>query len=120
MGGKRVETLDTTRRWSAVHFEGVQLGAEVVMCAADKAWPRLKRALEWATAALCAEMVGGVQKVLETSTEYTKTRQQFRKPIAIYQAVSNTLHAMRVPSENDAVASSNTHRDVAHDQSDSR
>src|SRR2546426_1101747 len=62
MSVKPLETLDMTRRWSEVHFEGVQLGAEAVMGAPNKAWPRLKRALEWATAALCAEMVGdGIQ-----------------------------------------------------------
>jgi len=99
MSVKPLETLDMTRRWSEVHFEGVQLGAEAVMGAPDKAWPRLKRALEWATAALCAEMVGGVQKVLETSTEYAKTRQQFGKPIGIYQAVSHKLADMLVLSE---------------------
>ena len=96
---KPLETLDMTRRWSEVHFDGVQLPADAVMGAPDKAWPRLKRALEWATAALCAEMVGGVQKVLETSTEYTKTRQQFGKPIGIYQAVSHKLADMLVLSE---------------------
>src|SRR5437016_14204377 len=65
----------------------------------DQAWPRLKRSLEWATCALCAEMVGGVQKVLETSTEYAKTRHQFGKPIGIYQAVSHKLADMLVLSE---------------------
>src|SRR5438132_10337512 len=96
---KPLETLEMTRRWSEVRFDGVQLPADAVMGAPDKAWPRLKRALEWATAALCAEMVGGVQKVLETSTEYTKTRQQFGKPIGIYQAVSHKLADMLVLSE---------------------
>ena len=94
-----LETLDMTRRWSEVRFEGVELAADAVMGAPDKAWPRLKRALEWATAALCAEMVGGVQKVLETSTEYAKTRRQFGKPIGIYQAVSHKLADMLVLSE---------------------
>jgi alkylation response protein AidB-like acyl-CoA dehydrogenase len=69
------------------------------MGAADTAWPRLKRALEWGTAALCAEMVGGAQKVLETSTDYAKTRHQFGKPIGIYQAVSHKLADMLVLSE---------------------
>ena len=91
-----LETMDLTRRWSEVRFDGVQLDAESVMGPPDKAWPRLKRALEWATAALCAEMVGGVQKVLETSTEYAKTRHQFGKPIGIYQAVSHKLADMLV------------------------
>jgi alkylation response protein AidB-like acyl-CoA dehydrogenase len=94
-----LETLDMTRKWSEVRFDGVELAAESVMGAPDKAWPRLKRALEWATAALCAEMVGGVQKVLETSTEYAKTRQQFGKPIGIYQAVSHKIADMLVMSE---------------------
>jgi len=94
-----LETMDLTRRWSEVRFEGVQLESDSVMGPPDKAWPRLKRALEWATAALCAEMVGGVQKVLETSTEYAKTRHQFGKPIGIYQAVSHKLADMLVLSE---------------------
>jgi len=94
-----LETLDLTRRWSEIRFDGVQLGADAVMGAPDQAWPRLKRSLEWATCALCAEMVGGVQKVLETSTEYAKTRHQFGKPIGIYQAVSHKLADMLVLSE---------------------
>ena len=96
---KPLETLDMTRRWSEVRFEGVELAADTVMGTPDKAWPHLKRALEWATAALCAEMVGGVQKVLETSTEYAKTRHQFGKPIGIYQAVSHKIADMLVMSE---------------------
>ncbi len=94
-----LKTLDMTRRWDEVRFDGVQLEAGALMGARDKAWPQLKRALDWATAALCAEMVGGAQKVLETSTEYAKTRQQFGKPIGIYQAVSHKLADMLVLSE---------------------
>jgi len=99
MAVRPLETLDMTRRWSEIRFDGVKLGADAVMGAPDKAWPRLKRALEWATSALCAEMVGGVQKVLETSTEYAKTRHQFGKPIGIYQAVSHKLADMLVLAE---------------------
>ncbi|TMD37041.1 MAG: acyl-CoA dehydrogenase, partial [Chloroflexi bacterium] len=89
-----LQTLDMTRRWGEVRFEGVEVGADSVMGAPHKAWPALKRALEWATAALCAEMIGGAQKVLETSTDYAKTRHQFGKPIGIYQAVSHKLADM--------------------------
>jgi alkylation response protein AidB-like acyl-CoA dehydrogenase len=94
-----LKTLDMTRRWSEVRFDGVKLEGDSLMGPADKAWPHLKRALEWGTAALCAEMVGGTQKVLETSTEYAKTRHQFGKPIGIYQAVSHKLADMLVLSE---------------------
>jgi alkylation response protein AidB-like acyl-CoA dehydrogenase len=94
-----LKTLDMTRRWDEVRFDGVELRADAVMGVPDKAWPHVKRALEWATAALCAEMIGGAQKVLEDSTEYAKTRQQFGKPIGIYQAVSHKLADMLVLSE---------------------
>jgi len=94
-----LKTLDMTRRWAEVRFDGVELGADALMGQAGAGWPRLKRAMEWATAALCAEMVGGAQKVLETSTDYAKTRHQFGKPIGIYQAVSHKLADMLVLSE---------------------
>jgi alkylation response protein AidB-like acyl-CoA dehydrogenase len=94
-----LKAMDMTRRWTEVRFDKVQLDASSVMGSAHSGWPRLKRALEWATAALCAEMIGGGQKVLETSTEYAKTRQQFGKPIGIYQAVSHKLADMLVQSE---------------------
>jgi alkylation response protein AidB-like acyl-CoA dehydrogenase len=94
-----LKTLDMTRRWSEVRFAGVKLEGGSVMGPVDNAWPRLKRALDWATAALCAEMIGGAQKVLETSTDYAKARHQFGKPIGIYQAVSHKLADMLVLSE---------------------
>jgi alkylation response protein AidB-like acyl-CoA dehydrogenase len=99
MSVSQLQTLDMTRRWSEVRFDGVELGADALMGAPHKAWSALKRSLEWATAGLCAEMVGGAQKVLEDSTEYAKTRRQFGKPIGIYQAVSHKLADMLVLSE---------------------
>src|SRR5205807_4684174 len=48
-----LKTLDMTRRWSEVRFDGVQLEADALMGAPHTAWPRLKRSLEWGTAALC-------------------------------------------------------------------
>ncbi|OLB86591.1 MAG: hypothetical protein AUI15_30795 [Actinobacteria bacterium 13_2_20CM_2_66_6] len=43
MSVKPLETLDMTRRWCGVRFEGVQLDADAVMGAPDKAWPRVRR-----------------------------------------------------------------------------
>ena len=94
-----LKTLDMTRRWYEVRFEGVELGREALMGSDGQGWPALKRALEWAATALCAEMVGGAQHVLETSVEYAKTRQQFGKPIGIYQAVSHKLADMLLETE---------------------
>jgi alkylation response protein AidB-like acyl-CoA dehydrogenase len=94
-----MKTLDRTRRWYEVRFDGVTLPAGAVMGQPDQGWEPLRRALEWAAAALCAEMVGGAAQVLETSVDYAKTRQQFGKPIGIYQAVSHKLADMLLETE---------------------
>jgi alkylation response protein AidB-like acyl-CoA dehydrogenase len=92
-------TLDMTRRWYEVRFEGVELPADAVMGEVDRGWAPLRRALDWAAAGLCAEMVGGAQHVLDASVAYAKTRQQFGKPIGIYQAVSHRLADMLLETE---------------------
>jgi alkylation response protein AidB-like acyl-CoA dehydrogenase len=94
-----LKTMDMTRRWYQLDFDGVKLPATAVMGTADQGWTPLRRALEWGEAALCAEMVGGAQHVMETSVEYAKTRHQFGKPIGVYQAVSHKLADMLLEVE---------------------
>jgi alkylation response protein AidB-like acyl-CoA dehydrogenase len=59
----------------------------------------LSQALNVATAALCAEMVGGMQRVLELTVAYAKTRKQFGKPIGIFQAVQHLCADMYLETE---------------------
>ena len=59
----------------------------------------LARALDIATAALAAEMTGGMQRVLETAVAYAKTRKQFGKPIGIFQAVQHMCADMYLETE---------------------
>jgi alkylation response protein AidB-like acyl-CoA dehydrogenase len=94
-----LRTMDMTRRWYEVRFDGVTVPASAVVGTVDHGWAPLRRALDWAAAGLCAEMVGGAQHVLDTSVEYAKTRQQFGKPIGIYQAVSHKLADMLLETE---------------------
>lgn len=59
----------------------------------------LARGLGIATAALAAELVGGMQRTLEMTVEYAKTRKQFGKPIGIYQAVQHQCADMYLETE---------------------
>jgi alkylation response protein AidB-like acyl-CoA dehydrogenase len=59
----------------------------------------LDHALNIATAALVAEMTGGMQRVLETTVAYAKTRKQFGKPIGIFQAVQHMCADMYLETE---------------------
>jgi alkylation response protein AidB-like acyl-CoA dehydrogenase len=59
----------------------------------------LSRALDVATAALAAEMVGGMQRTLDITVEYAKTRKQFGKPIGMFQAVQHQCADMYLETE---------------------
>jgi alkylation response protein AidB-like acyl-CoA dehydrogenase len=83
---KATPGLDLTRRLCSVHFDdtvGELLATGAVAEAA------LRRMLRMATAGLTAEMVGGMQRVMEITVEYAKTRKQFGKPIGQFQAVQH-------------------------------
>ncbi len=84
--------MDLTRKIYSVEFKNTpaeKLGGS----------SGLSRALEAATAALCAEMAGGMQRVLETTVAYAKTRKQFGKPIGIFQAVQHLCADMYLETE---------------------
>ena len=59
----------------------------------------LSRALDLATAALTAEMVGGMQRTLDITVEYAKTRKQFGRPIGVFQAVQHQCADMYLETE---------------------
>jgi alkylation response protein AidB-like acyl-CoA dehydrogenase len=59
----------------------------------------LARALDVATAALVAEMVGGMQRTLDMAVAYAKTRKQFGKPIGMFQAVQHQCADMYLETE---------------------
>lgn len=59
----------------------------------------LGRALAIATTALAAELVGGMQRTLDITVAYAKTRKQFGKPIGIYQAVQHQCSDMYLETE---------------------
>jgi len=51
------------------------------------------------TLLVCADMLGGMQWILENAVEYAKTRQQFGKPIGSFQAVQHMCADMLLWSE---------------------
>lgn len=59
----------------------------------------LERGLAIATVALSAELVGGMQRTLDITVAYAKTRKQFGKPIGIYQAVQHQCSDMYLETE---------------------
>jgi alkylation response protein AidB-like acyl-CoA dehydrogenase len=85
-------SMDLTRKLYSVQFDDAP--AEKL----GDTW-HLPRALDVATAALTAEMVGGMQRTLDITVEYAKTRKQFGKPIGIFQAVQHQCADMYLETE---------------------
>jgi len=96
---KPMPSMDGTRKLYEVVFDHVQIAEADVLGADGDTRGALQRALDTATAALCAEMVGGMQWVLDTTVEYAKTRQQFGRPIGSFQAVQHQCADMLLMTE---------------------
>ncbi len=99
VGLRVLKTMDQTRKLCEVTFDGVSVGRDAVLGAVGKGWPLLDRLIDRAKVALCAEMCGGAQKVLEMSVEYAKVREQFGKPIGSFQAIQHKCANMMVQVE---------------------
>jgi alkylation response protein AidB-like acyl-CoA dehydrogenase len=93
-------TMDQTRKLCEVTLSDVAVGADALLGAAGSGWAPLSRVLDRATVALCAEMCGGAQKVLDMTVEYAKIRQAFGRPIGSYQGVKHRAADMLVDVEN--------------------
>ncbi len=85
--------LDLGRKIYSVKFSSTP--AEQL--AGDKT--SIERSLRVATAALTAEMTGGMQRVMELAVAYAKTRKQFGKPIGSFQAVQHMCAEMYLETE---------------------
>jgi alkylation response protein AidB-like acyl-CoA dehydrogenase len=62
-------------------------------------WPGLRKTLEMAAIAKCAEMSGGAQRVLEMTTTYAMERTQFGRPIGSFQAIQHQCANMAMDVE---------------------
>jgi alkylation response protein AidB-like acyl-CoA dehydrogenase len=70
-----------------LELAGAQVPAEDVLGDPDGGGPVLDWLLERATVAYCAVVVGVCEEALRLTAEYTRTREQFGRPIASFQAV---------------------------------
>lgn len=78
-------------------FTGLRLPADALLL--DNAAAAVTATLDEAIAAVCAEAVGVMRKVLGDTVEYTKQRQQFGVPIASFQALQHRMVNMLLELE---------------------
>ncbi|HKP11560.1 MAG TPA: acyl-CoA dehydrogenase family protein [Blastocatellia bacterium] len=96
---KPMPSIDATRHLYEVTYSNVEVAAADVLARGDAARAALEHALDVATIAVAAEMVGGMQWALDATTEYAKTRKQFGKPIGQFQAIQHHCANMLLLTE---------------------
>ncbi|MEE9286303.1 MAG: acyl-CoA dehydrogenase family protein [Dehalococcoidia bacterium] len=70
-----------------VAFKAVRVPQDRVLGTVGEGWPIVQWVLQRAILAECAELIGVMQKVLDTSVEYAKNRVQFGRPIGSFQGI---------------------------------
>ena len=70
-------------------FDNVTVPKKNILGKPDQGWPIVEGAIQKATVAKCAEMVGGAQAALEMAVKYAKERVQFGRPIGSFQAIQH-------------------------------
>jgi alkylation response protein AidB-like acyl-CoA dehydrogenase len=97
---KLLPTMDQTRKLGEVTLRDVRVPGAALLGSRDGGWGPLSRVIDRATVALCAEMCGGAQRVLDMTVDYAKVRVAFGRPIGSYQGVKHKAADMLVDVEN--------------------
>lgn len=97
-------TVDDRRAADLVLSE-LRLPSNALLGEEGQAWPSVETARDEGAAAVCAEAVGCMRKVLADTVEYCKQRKQFGQPIGSFQALSHRMVDMHMEVEQSIAAS---------------
>ena len=88
-----IPTIGADKQCEVV-FSKVSVPKTAILGELDKGWPIVARALEQATIARCAEMLGGCEAALDMTVAYSKDRVQYGKPISSFQVLQHYMANM--------------------------
>ena len=91
-------TIDGQRA-SEISFENVRLSADAVIGQIGEGLAPLEEVMDRAIAAQCAEAVGCMRVLTDTTVEYCKTRKQFGQPIGKFQVLQHRMADMFMECE---------------------
>ncbi len=87
------------RRAAELRFDDAVLPQTALLCAAGAALPSLQQAGDEAVAAICAEALGVLRRLLADTLDYSRERRQFGQPIASFQALQHRMVDMHLHLE---------------------
>ncbi|ASN06155.1 acyl-CoA dehydrogenase family protein [Virgibacillus necropolis] len=91
--------VDETKHLAEMTFREVKVSKRQLLGSINHGWSILQEGLLYLNAALSSIMVGGMEKIVEMSTEYAKIREQFGQPIGRFQAIKHRIVDMKLELE---------------------
>jgi len=91
-------TIDGQRA-AEIEFDDVRIGSDALLGGLHTGIEALEWAVDRGVAALCAEAVGAMEKLLELTAEHLRTRKQFGQPIGRFQALQHRIADMAIALE---------------------
>ncbi len=92
VAAKSLRTIDRTRGFSEVVFDGAAVGQWIGE--PGRAGPACRRMLDAARVALAADVLGACERAIELAVVYAKQRRQFERVIGSFQAVKHLCAEM--------------------------
>lgn len=94
----KLNTISADRQFE-VNINQVKVSGEDLLGKLHQGWAIVKKILQQAAIAKCAEMIGGAQWILDTTISYAKKRVQFNHPVGSFQAIQHKCANMLVDLE---------------------
>jgi pimeloyl-CoA dehydrogenase small subunit len=96
---RRSYAMRDEQRAAEISLSGVQVSQDDVLGEVGAGLAIIKRVIEAGIAATAAESVGAMEALHAMTLEYSRTREQFGKPIGTYQVVQHRLAEMLMSLE---------------------
>ena len=96
---RRGYTMRDEQRAAEISLSGVQVSQDDVLGEVGDGLALIQRVIEAGIAATAAESVGAMEALHSMTLEYSRTREQFGKPIGTYQVVQHRLAEMLMSLE---------------------
>jgi alkylation response protein AidB-like acyl-CoA dehydrogenase len=92
------------RRAADLVLDDLRLPDDALIGQEGQSWPSLAHARDEGAAAVCAEAVGAMRRVVADTVDYAKQRHQFGQPIGSFQALQHRMVDMHMELEQSAAA----------------
>lgn len=87
------------RQAADIRFDGIKLSADALIGPEHGALPLIEKVGDAAIAAMAAEAVGVMRRLVQDTIDYTKQRRQFGQPISSFQALQHRMVDMYMQLE---------------------